>query len=251
MAGIAETLAVCVERLGLDATGVLSRLGSPLADACATSLRQLDSLDPKARARRRAEIAAIARAPVPPGLRLVHSSWIEAALGQLPPRARAAIAAPASSPIDVWLARFATASVPTMPAIPLTEIERIVVRDPDDVVRWLSSIGADQLAFALGSAAATHPRLADAAARIAKPPRVHNLGPQRSSILRCQGVRLDDELALIVVGSRALASHLRDDLVGRMQLVRRIPRAIGIVVDREISTASIEGAPSWAALAAP
>ena len=62
----------------------------------------------------RARALAIARAPVPPGLRAIHPTWIEHALGGLPASARAAVAAGGGAPVDVWLARWATAQLPSM-----------------------------------------------------------------------------------------------------------------------------------------
>jgi hypothetical protein len=45
-------------------------------------------------------------------MRSIHATWIEAALADLPPRARTALSAPSNDPIDVWLARWATAAFP-------------------------------------------------------------------------------------------------------------------------------------------
>src|SRR3569623_2406268 len=62
----------------------------------------------------RARAMMMWRAPVPPGLRAVHATWIGRGHGGLPPRAREVEAARPESPLDVWLARSATAELPPM-----------------------------------------------------------------------------------------------------------------------------------------
>ncbi|HEX7843877.1 MAG TPA: hypothetical protein VF469_40660, partial [Kofleriaceae bacterium] len=64
---------------------VLARLGGPLGAAARAEGTVLP--DRATRIRR----MAIARAAVPEGMRGVHPSWIEAALAELPPRARTAV----------------------------------------------------------------------------------------------------------------------------------------------------------------
>ena len=237
MAGdpVAAALALCAERLGSEhAAAVLARLGGPMGDMV-RSVRVGDT-------QWRAETIAAARAAAPAWLRFVHPSWIEAALAELPARARTALASGASDPIDLWLARFACASLP-----PLAPAAR-------DVAGWLRSIALDQVAFAVGpEAAAAQPALAPAAARIARPPRHGALGSQRAAIVRCRGVRLDDESALHLVAARALAPHLADAPLARWQLTRRLPRVQGLAVDRELvaaATTPLDQVPSWTALAA-
>jgi hypothetical protein len=164
---------------------------------------------------------------VPAGLRRVDASWLEASLAALPDRARTALATASTDPIDVWLARWATASLPPLSA-----------RDPRDaaaLLSWLAGVGADQMAFALGSAAATVPALAPAVARIGTPPRLGQLGPKRAAIARCHDVSLDDELALVRIACRALAPHLATDPLASLELTRRLPRSIGLAVARELA----------------
>lgn len=255
MTSVGQTLAVCAERLGSDATGVLGRLAGAVGDEAREATAALTQLDERERRQRRAQTAAGARVPGPQALRGIHPSWIEAALGDLPERARAAVAgSPNPVPVDVWLARMAVAVMPPMPAVAQRPLDAVLVRPATDVLAWFSSVGADQLAFALGVAAASHPLLAAAAVRIGKAPRAGQLGPQRAAIARCRGISLDEgERALLVVASRALASHLAADPIGRLQLPRRLPRALGILVENELVTypsTSIDQAPSWAALVA-
>lgn len=252
---LGEALALCAERLGTDATPVLARLGGPLGDATRTAARDLAALPTDQRRHRRAEILAHARSPVPQGLRAIDPTWIEAALEPLPVRARTALASPSTDPIDVYLVRLATASLPPMPVTPRTPFEHLIAGDGPAVLARLAAIGADQLAFALGAPAATHPVLAAAASRIATSPRLTNLGSQRAAITRARGISLDDVPgALVIVATRALAPHLSTDPLARLQLTRRLPRPLGLLVERELvahAASPLDHAPTWAALLAP
>lgn len=188
--------------------------------------RICDGLAREATREERAAAIAAWRAPVPPGLTRVHASWLEAALAGLPPRARELLAgSPARGAIDVWLARWACADIPPMP--PMRD-------EPRDPLAWLASVGADQLAFALGDAAARADSqlVRDAAARIARPPRAGQLGSRRAAALRCRDVRPDDDLRYVRIGTRAVAPRL--DLAEQRAIVLRLPRAIGLVVDDEL-----------------
>ncbi|HEY5943937.1 MAG TPA: hypothetical protein VIV40_00520, partial [Kofleriaceae bacterium] len=147
---IADALAVAVERLGDHAAGVLSRLGGQLGHNTREAHAALGKLDAGARKRRRAAIVVAARAPVPSALRVVHASWLEHTLGELPPRARDAVAAPSADPIDVWLARWATAALPPAVAASALAPPLAAANDSAVVLDWLGRIGADQMAFALG-----------------------------------------------------------------------------------------------------
>jgi hypothetical protein len=236
---IAQLLAVVAERLGSQATPVLSRL----------ALADVDTAPTKAR---RAEIMVAARSPIPAALRAVHPTWIEHALAELPARARTALSSSSADPVDVWLARWATHQVPPvmsdlqLPAIAATN-------DASVVVAWLGGIGADQMAFALGEQASSIPALAAAVARITKPPRAGELGPQRAAIARCRDVSLDDDLSFVLVACRALAPHLATNQLAKLQVILRLPRPIGVVVARELSlhaATSFDHCPSWAALGA-
>lgn len=239
---IGEVLAVAAERLGEYAAGVLSRLGGTLGHASRTAHDELARLDVDARRRWRAEVAASARAPLPAGLRRVDASWLEAELAILPDRARTAVATASADPVDVWLARWATATLP-----PLDGRDR---RDAATLLAWLAGIGADQMAFALGDAATTIPALAAAAVRIGTPPRVGQLGLERAAIERCRDISLDDELALVRIACRALAPHLAADPLASLELTRRLPRSIGLVIERELAIharAALDQCPTLAA----
>jgi hypothetical protein len=248
---VADALAAaCADR------DVLARLAGPLGAAARAA-----SAGPPDRAARIRRMA-IARAAVPEGMRGVHPSWIEAALADLPPRARTAVASGAGDSVDVWLARWATAAIPPMPPITatvVTSIDSAARVDAGVLARWLEDAGADQLALALGAAgpgavaAAARivgDRLATAAARIAAPPRAGALGPTRAAIARCR-VTLDDR-ALLVIGARAAAPHL--DALTRRRIVHRLPRPLGLVIAGELEAAArtaLADAPRWYALAAP
>ena len=236
---IPEALAVVADRLGADASSVLARLGGPLGHATRAAAAELATLDRAARKRRLAEITVLVRAPVPAGLRHVHPSWLEHALEPLPARARTALAAPTTDPVDVWLARWASAEL---------------VSPIASAIEWLADAGADQFALALGEQARAVPVLAAAADRIARPPRAGRLGPTRAAALRCRDVSLDDDLAFVRVGSRALAPHLATDQLAFLRLTRSMPRAIASVVVHEVrahAATSLDHCPAWDAVAPP
>lgn len=207
----------------------------------------------------RARALAVARAPVPVGLRAIHPTWIEAGLEGLPERARAAVAnaaGAATNPVDVWLARSATAHLPSMIVAPALAamvarhaafllVDGIPTAPAAAVVAWLDGIGADQLALATGQPLA---RLGDAPARIQRSPRKGQLGSQRAAIARCTGVAMD-ELAHVRIGARALAPRL--SVQAAWQLAVRMPRPIGLIVHRELAAHRAgTDAPAWAALLA-
>ena len=234
---------------------VLGRLGGPLGDAVRAAAA--------ARADRatRAAWGAHLRAPVPAGIRGAHASWIEAGLAGLPERARASVASGGGDAVDTWLARWATAAIPPLPAV--TDAR---VTSPDSAARvdaatleaWLADAGADQLALALGAAggdavaaaaSVVGDRLRAAAARIAVAPRVGSLGPVRAAIARCR-VELDDR-ALLRIGARAITPHL--SALARLRIVHRLSRPLGLVIAAELASAARAGigdAPRWEALVA-
>jgi hypothetical protein len=241
---------------------VIARLGGPLGEAVRAAL--------PARADRATRLgwAAVGHAAVPAGLRGVHPSWIEAGLAGLPERARAAVASSGGDPVDTWLARWATAAIPPMPAIhpgpgpgpgPVTSIDAAIRADAATLEGWLADAGADQLALALGVAGAgaviaaarvVGDRLRAAAARIGIAPRAGALGPARAAIERCR-VALDDR-AVVRIGARAIAPYVGP--LARRQLAHRLPRPLGQVVADELAAAAgaaIGDAPRWEALAAP
>jgi hypothetical protein len=235
---------------------VLAKLAGPVGD----DVRAAASARPDRATR--AHWAATARTSVPAGIRGVHPSWIEAGLLGLPERARAAVASGGGDPVDTWLARWATAGIPPMPAITaprVTSIDSATRVDAITLAHWLESVGADQLALALTAAgeeaiAAAAERVGDrliaAAARIARAPRVGALGPVRAAIERCRVVR--DGSALHRIGARAIAPHLEDALA-RRQIMHRLPRPLGQIVADELAAAhhtTLGDAPRWVALTA-
>jgi hypothetical protein len=235
---------------------VLAQLAGPLGEAARAA-----SAGPSDRATRIRWMAS-ARAAVPEGMRGVHPSWIEAQLAALPPRTRTAVAAGGGDPVDVWLARWATAAIPPMPPaseLRVTSIDSAARVDAGVLTRWLEDAGADQLALALGAAgpgavvAAARmvgERLIAAQARIAAPPRAGALGPIRAAIARCR-ITLDDR-ALLVIGARAVAPHL--DALTRRRIVHRLPRPVGLALAAELAVAArtpLAAAPRWHALIAP
>lgn len=240
---LGDAVAIAAERLGEDAACVLARLAGPLGHEAREAAARLGRLSEGARLRRQRDVATTVRAPVPTGLRDVHPSWTEQALEPLPVQTRAVLAIGATGPVEVWLARWATAEAPPVPH-----------GDGRDPVRWLSNIGADQFAHALGEAARGAAGLVEACERITQPPRAGELGPKRAALARCRGVSLDDELAFVRVGTRALAPHLATDQLACLQLLRKLPQAIAIVVERELrvhATTSVELCPSRIAIDAP
>lgn len=138
--------------------------------------------------RERAEWLVALRAPVPPGLRTVHPSW----LSQLSPREKEAIDSP-TTPANVWLARAALAHIPPM-------LPRLVTFD-------LIAIGRAQLAFALG--------------------RGPGEGSRREAIVRAQGLTADDA-GFARLGARTVAPRLVRDRLAQLQLSRSYPRGWNI-----------------------
>jgi len=237
---------------------VLARIAGPLGEAACTAYATASDRATRVR------WAEAARAPVPAGLRGVHPSWIEAGLAGLPARARTAVASGGGDEVDTWLARWATASIPPMPAVTAAR-----VTSPGSITRvaaatlegWLADTGADQLALALGAAGKAAVaavaaaariaggRLLEAAARIAVSPRAGALGPVRAAIARCR-VTLDDR-AFVRIGARAVAPHV--DPLARLQIMHRLPWPLGLAVGDELVAAAhlaIADAPRWDALAA-
>jgi hypothetical protein len=234
---------------------VLARLAGPLGDrARAVVAGGIDRA-------RRARWAAAARAPVPAGLRGVHPSWIEAGLAGLPERAREAVAAGGGGEVLTWLARWATAAIPPMPAVTasrVTSVDSATRVDAATLERWIEDAGSDQLAFALaaagGDAVAASARifgdrLIEAAARVAVAPRAGALGTTRAAIARCRVVF--DDRALARIGARAIAPHV--DPLARLQIVHRLARPLGLAIRDELEAAAgvaAADAPRWEALAA-
>jgi len=256
MTAIGRVFAVAARKLGGDRDGVLARIAGPLGAEARAAVAELDKLDLGKLKLTRAEWAAQARAPVPAGFRAIHPTWIEAALAPLPPRARAAVAAGGGTdPIDVWLARWATASFVAMP--PLGKVrartpDDVAALDADTLLVWLARVGADQLAYALGPSAigVFGPDLREAAERIRQPPRLGQLGPIRAAIERCEAQRSDEQIRVVEIGASAVAPHL--SAIVRRQVVARLPRAVGLGVARGFAagaTTPLDRSPTWMALA--
>jgi hypothetical protein len=205
---------------------LVERLGGPLGEDSRAAAREGST------AAQRASWIAAAQAPIPPGLRGVHPSWIEAALAGLPERARAAFAGGAAGALEVWLVRWACAELPPLPA--LREIGD--PRSIGDVVAmaqlavWLDAVGRAQLAYA---ASLAHPGA----------PRRDELGPARVVIARCRGGDAT------TIAARALAPHC--DAIAARQLAVRLPREIGIAIECELLAHArdpVAHAPAWHAL---
>ena len=223
--------AVCNDR------AVLGRIGGSLGESARRALE----------ASRRAEVLTAARSPIPPGLRGVHETWIEAALEALPARARVVLAEGPLDEADVWLARRACAHIPPLPAIdpalarPRTVID-VLKLSPIALRDWLTEVGRDQLAFALGDHAAAVPELGDARVRITKAPRHGELGARRDAIDRARG-------ETFVIGVRALAPHLDRPLA--RALVLRFAHPEGQGIGAELTAHRAGRSASWSALIAP
>jgi len=274
---IGALLAVaCVDR------AVLARIAGPIGESARRAATDLATASPDERRRLRARMLAGATAPLPTGIRGAHPSWIEAGLVGLPERARHAIASGTLTAVDVWLARWACAEIPPLPATsdrPVGSVYDAIRLPGDKLVAWLSEIGADQLAFALRAAgpdalarvAASAPdralgaRLAVAAARLDRPPRLDALGPVRAAIARCRLERQSredrdgiaraqlelDVTALVRIGARAIAPYV--DALAARQLTVRMPHSLGLAVRRELVTHAstpVDRCPTWRALAA-
>jgi len=235
-----SAIAAVVGKLGSDAVGVLARIGGDLGDEARAAIAAMAKLDARAQQAQRARWMAIARIVVPEGFRMIHPTWIEAALAELPATARAAVANLGTSPRDVWLARSAMAGFVAMPP---SRAKANVPSDlpalaPEALQAWLERAGADQLARAaqlaggeLRELAERDPVLQAALARISVPPRLDQLGSDRAVVERCTHVP-HDETRYLRIGARAVAAHL-SPLV-QQQVIQRLPRALGVAVRVEL-----------------
>ena len=228
---------------------VLARLGGPLGDAARAKAAELRRMPDAERKQARAMAAALARAPLLTGLRGIHGSWIESALGALPRRARADFAnGGAADAAGVWLARWAAATLAPMPSAGVDRprsVGDIAGLSGDAIIAWLADVGADQLAFALGAPSRwVEPSVVK---RIAVAPRVGNLGDRRAAIARCR-VELDDD-ALVTIGARTIAPYT--DAFVRRQIALRLPRTRGLAVLFELEQfagESVQASPTWEAI---
>ncbi len=241
----------------------LARIGGRLGELARARRRELDVLPAPRRREVRAVALATAISPIPPGLRGVDPTWIEAALASTPPRARGAVAGAVHDPVDVWLARWVTATIPPMPTV-----DAALVRPPgrDDITRmsrthleaWLAEVGIDQIAFAAGAEGALlerslGARVGAAIARISRAPRSGELGSRRAAITRCQPRVAGEATDLVVIGARSIAPHLSGDAIAPAQIAHRLARPLGLrVLDELVAGASdpVDDAPSWRAVIA-
>jgi hypothetical protein len=69
---VGDALAVCAERLGTDATGVLARLAGAVGEEARAAAAELAAVDDRERRQRRAVFSAEARATGAQALRAVH-----------------------------------------------------------------------------------------------------------------------------------------------------------------------------------
>ena len=138
--------------------------------------------------RERAEWLVALRAPIPPGLRTVHASW----LADLTQREREAIDSP-TTPAMIWLARSALAHIPPM-------LPRVVSFD-------LIELGRAHLAFALGQGPGE--------------------GSRRDAIKLAQGITMTDE-GFARLGARKVAPQIARDRLAQLQLSRSYPRGWNI-----------------------
>ncbi|HEY6039167.1 MAG TPA: hypothetical protein VIV58_33020, partial [Kofleriaceae bacterium] len=151
---VGDALAVVALRLGPDRERVLARIGGELGVQARAKAAALGKLDPGAQKLERARVMATSRMIWPAGLRAIHATWIEAALAELPPVARTAVANGQGGPIETWLGRWALAGFVAMPA---DQSGKMILRvpaelpalAPDALRGWLERAGADQLARAL------------------------------------------------------------------------------------------------------
>jgi hypothetical protein len=151
---IGEALAVAARRLGGDRDGVLARLGGALGVEARAAVVRASTFDAGKQKLRRAEVAVLARAPLPPGLRGVHPTWIEAALAELPPRARTALANGGGDATDVWLARWATATFVAMPELrrgPPAHAGELVALSHEELAAYIARVGVAAIAPAFAS----------------------------------------------------------------------------------------------------
>lgn len=245
---------------------MLARIGGDLGDQAVAAADDLATLGSEDARTRRATWAASAIAPVPTGLRGAHSTWIDAGLADLPPRARTELAGGAPrDPTGVWLVRRACAELPPLPpadrTAPPTSLAEATRLPSDVLARWLAHVGADQLALAVGMAGpealagavrAAGDRVLVAWRRIVLAPRHGQLGGTRGAITRCK-LTLDGR-ALVLIGARALAPHTATDSTSRQRLAVRLPRELGLAVCAELhafARTPLGQAPTWTALAAP
>lgn len=246
---------------------VLARLGGPLGEAARTAAAALTTLAPDARKATRARWAATVRTPVPPGLRGVHGSWIEAQLAPLPRRARTDLAAGGGDRVGVWLVRWACADVPALPPLPLgarapVDVATAIARPAPVLEHWLERVGADQVVMLAIASRTTElvqrmpgaigGLLRASLARVWPFFRKDLMGSLREMTRRCADTPLEQR-GLIRIGARTIAPYLAAELGAGEQLVHRLPRELGLVLRGELrafAATPLAASPTWRAIAA-
>ncbi len=218
-----SAIAAVAGKLGDEAERVLARIGGELGGQARAAFAALRALEPAAQKRQRAAWLASARMVVPEGFRLIHPTWIEAALAELPAAARDAVANLGGEPRDVWLARCAMAGFVAMPTRRVEVVQvaaELPALAPEQLQAWLERAGAEQLK-----------RAAQIAGVDATPRSARAFGSDRDVIERCRVPA--DELRFIRIGARAFAAHFSP--IVRRQIAQRLPRALGLAVRAELN----------------
>jgi hypothetical protein len=218
---------VAVTHHGDGAPALLARLAAPAGPRCRAAAEALLALPAAARAPALAHQAARLFAPVPPGLARLDASWLEAALGALPPAAQAQLravlpaagAAPAAGAGAVppgvlsWLARVALGPCCALPPAVAAATALAASTPAAALLGALDAAGRERVALALKAA----PRSARAAfcARLAP--------DDAAALLRAIEAAPDDaaaarraQLDLTAVAARAPAEVGGRDLIRLM-----------------------------------
>lgn len=195
-----------------------------------------------------ADATAAADDPRPGGWQRCDPSWIEAALADLDPVARAIVVGDRRDPLARWLARrtlgHLVAMPPPGPAVGLERLPRLTGRG---LARTLSVLGRRQLAHAVGGATAAEltalaarlPWGGDlggevAAVRGLGAAATGELGSRRSAAARTRGLPWHTPGAAVTAGARALAPAIAGRPLA-WQLAQRLPRPIGLEVLAELT----------------
>jgi hypothetical protein len=227
-------LAVIAERAGVGAA-VLERLGGPLGAAARQSAGELAALPAGPRAQRVALELARVGSPVPPTVRAVHGSWVEAALAA-EPEAKAALERPSLDEATAWLLRRAFGALPRHAPSP-TAIEGAQQR-----LRWAGALALGSLLGGRRQAiAAALAQLGDGGQALREVVRGLEAGELSAMELReatraCRGVELRQAYALERIGVTALGDAIID---GRererwMALCCFLPRPVGLAIAAQL-----------------
>ena len=247
------------------AAAILARIGGAVGAAARAEAERLGALPRPARARALATRVAELRAPVPPGLPLVHRDWIDAALQGEGRRVRDILAGrvAVAPPVLVWIERRTYGGLAALP-LPAEGAPLAPATLAHRPVAWIEATlrraGLATLAHAL--AGAPRPAVAALAARLgpdgaaliaavtAPPATEAAVGSRRAATRRAAGIAVgDDPLAVLAIGARAFAPHVAGDPAAR--LAQRLPRHVGLRLLAEVAAfADATDGPSWEALVA-